>query len=55
MFDLFSSLCADKEQDGAGDLRVLPLLEVHKVLQDLEGEGEGPTQAHGLPQRCYLP
>ena len=45
----------DKEQDVTRNLRVLQVLEVHKVLQDLESKGERPTQASSLSQRYNLP
>lgn len=42
---------ADKDEVGVGDLRVLSMLEVHEVLQDLEDEGERPTEEqYGVPQ-----
>ena len=42
-------MCADKIKDRAGDLRVLSLLEVHEVLQDVEAKGKGQAQKqHGL-------
>ena len=53
-------LCAlwpvDKVKERAGDLRILSLLEVHKVLQDMETQSEGPTQAqYGISKRHNLP
>ena len=47
---------ADKDEVGVGDLRVLSMLEVHEVLQDLEDEGERPTEEqYGVPQWTRVP
>lgn len=49
------SLSVDKIEERAGDLPVLPLLEVHEVLQDVEGEEQGPPQGLSQPERPHLP
>lgn len=48
---LYLFVHSDKDEDRVGDLRVLSMLEVHEVLQDVEVEGQRPTEEqYGLPE-----